>query len=75
MCIPSLIHQYSQLPVLTAPGTCHGFYISSYGSGGKELACNVGNIVSTPGSGRSPGQQKKPATHTVFLSFLNGSAR
>ena len=27
------------------------------GSGGKESACNVGDLGSIPGSGRSPGEE------------------
>ena len=28
----------------------------TFGSGGKESACNVGDLGSIPGSGRSPGE-------------------
>ena len=47
-------------PIPLAPD----FYSSSgslsfpYGSAGKESSCNVGNLSSTPGLGRSPGEGK-----------------
>ena len=36
-------------------------------SDGKESACNVGDLVSTPGSGRSPGEGN--ATHCRILAW------
>ena len=36
------------------PGTLWGF---PGGSGGKESACNAGNLDLTPGLGRSPGEE------------------
>ena len=37
------------------------------GSEGKESACNVGDLGSTPGSGRSPGEGM--ATHCSILAW------
>ena len=34
-----------------------GFKSMSYGSAGKESACNAGDLGSIPGSGRSPGEE------------------
>ena len=40
------------------------------GSDGKVSACNVGDLGSTPGSGRSPGElEKKMATHSSTLAW------
>ena len=35
-----------------------GFLGFPYGSVGKESACNVGDLASIPGLGRSPGEEK-----------------
>ena len=37
-----------------------------HGSDGKESACNVGDLASIPGLGRSPGEEKWQST-PVFL--------
>ena len=37
------------------------------GSAGKESACNVGDLGSIPGLGRSPGEGK--ATHSSILAW------
>ena len=37
------------------------------GSGGKESACNVGDLVSIPGLGKSPGEE---SGYTLQYSFL-----
>ena len=42
----------------------------SGGSDGKESACNVGDLISIPGLGRSPGERL--ATHTS--GFLPGES-
>ena len=34
---------------------------------GKESACNVGDLSSTPGTGRSPGEEM--ATHSSILAW------
>ena len=34
------------------------FVVMSYGSAGKESACNAGDLSSIPGLGRSPGEGK-----------------
>ena len=43
------------------------------GSAGKEFACNVGDLSSIPGLGRSPGEGERLPT-PVFLGFPGGSA-
>ena len=40
---------------ITSPNLFWGF---SYGSAGKESACNAGDLGSIPGLGRSPGEGK-----------------
>ena len=37
------------------------------GSDGKEFACNIGDMVSIPGLGRSPGEAM--ATHSSILAW------
>ena len=43
------------------------------GSDGKESACDVGDLGSNPGSGRSPGREepleKEVATHSNILAW------
>ena len=52
---PSLLHwQAGSLP-LASPGK--PYLRMSFGSAGKESACNVGDLGSIPGLGRSPGER------------------
>ena len=47
-----------------------GFLDFPGGSGGKESACNVGDLGSIPGLGRSPGERKG---YTLQYSSLENS--
>ena len=43
------------------------------GSAGKESACNVGDLVSIPGVGRSPGEWTGyPLQYSVLENSMNG---
>ena len=43
------------------------------GSAGKGSACNVGDLVSIPGVGRSPGEWKGyPLQYSVLENSMNG---
>ena len=45
------------------------------GSDGKESACNVGDLGSTPGSGRSPGERNgNPLQSTCLENSMNRRA-
>ena len=45
------------------------------GSGVKELACNVGDSGSIPGSGRSPGDgNENPLQYSCLENSLDGGA-
>ena len=42
------------------------------GSDGKELACNVGDLSSIPGSGRSPGEgHGTPLQHSCLENSID----
>ena len=45
-------------PLEKGKATCSRFLWLPYGSGGKESACNAGDLGSIPGLGRSPGEVK-----------------
>ena len=42
------------------------------GSAGKESACNVGNLGSIPGLGRSPGEEKGRRRGQQRMRWLDG---
>ena len=45
------------------------------GSDGKESACNVGNLGSIPGSGRSPGEGNgNPLQYSCMENPMDGGA-
>ena len=59
---PSMLSPVSGLPSLSRLGHCHHMNLACLlipsptgGSDGKESACNVGDLGSIPGFGRSPG--------------------
>ena len=54
------------------PGTQEPGALPSTGSAGKESACNAGDPISIPGSGKSAGEGRLPTR--VFLGFPCGSA-
>ena len=42
------------------------------GSDGKEFTCNAGDVGSTPGSGRSPGEEKgNPLQYSCLENSMN----
>ena len=43
------------------------------GSAGKESACNVGDLGSIPGLGRSPGERRKEKGYSLQYSSLENS--
>ena len=49
------------------------FYIGfPCGSAGKESACNAGDLGSTPGLGRSPGEEKgNPLQYSVLVNPMD----
>ena len=53
--MPVLVRLYTHTHTHTHTHTCMGFPDSS---AGEETACNVGDLGSIPGLGRSPGEQK-----------------
>ena len=54
---------------LSSPGHSKGF---PWGSAGKKSACNVGNLGSIPGLGRSPGEEKGRRRGQQRMRWLDG---
>ena len=45
------------------------------GSGGKEYTCNVGDLISIPGSGRSPGEENdNPLQYSCLENHIDRGA-
>ena len=58
----------ANLEIFSPCANYSGIYsLFSGGSDGKESACNVGDLGSVPGSGRSSGERK--ATHSSILAW------
>ena len=71
----SSVHRSSQARILE--WVTVSYFGGSCGSDGKESACNVGNLGSIPGSGRSPGERNgNPLQYTCWkISWTEEPAR